>query len=304
MMDRNIGARGSTFAAILLYILALLLFDLMGLVIKHLSPRFAAAELSAYRNIFGILPSAIALWWTASWHRAGRPMKIRQWRFAFARGAIAVAAQFMFYMSLGLMAFATATTISYSNALFMVAFAVPLLGERVGWIRWSAVLVGAFGVVLVMGIGRDGFSWVALLPAGAAAFYALLGITSRLIDEDVPSPLLNVYSSLSSAVLSIALVFVLFGFSPIASWQDAGWLLLMGCFGGSAVLILVVSFRMTEQSNLAPFSYFGIPLAFVLGWLFFGETPWGDLFPGTIFIVFGGLLVIWREQRLKAARGA
>jgi drug/metabolite transporter (DMT)-like permease len=58
---------------------------------------------------------------------------------------------------------------------------------------------------------------------------------------------------------------------------------------------------MTEQSNLAPFSYFGIPLAFVLGWLFFDEMPWDDLFPGALLIAAGGLLIVWRERRLRKA---
>jgi drug/metabolite transporter (DMT)-like permease len=70
----------------------------------------------------------------------------------------------------------------------------------------------------------------------------------------------------------------------------------MGCFGGTAVLFLVVSYRMTEQSNLAPFSYFGIPLAFVMGWLFFNEAPWSTLFPGAILIAAGGLLIVFRER--------
>jgi drug/metabolite transporter (DMT)-like permease len=62
------------------------------------------------------------------------------------------------------------------------------------------------------------------------------------------------------------------------------------------VLLLVISYRMTEQSNLAAFSYFGIPMAFFFGWLFFGEAPIEDLFPGAILIVVGGVLVIWRER--------
>jgi drug/metabolite transporter (DMT)-like permease len=65
-----------------------------------------------------------------------------------------------------------------------------------------------------------------------------------------------------------------------------------------------VSYRMTEQSNLAPFSYFGIPMAFVLGWLFFDEAPWSDLFPGVLLILVGGAMVIWRERRLQAKRPA
>jgi drug/metabolite transporter (DMT)-like permease len=72
----------------------------------------------------------------------------------------------------------------------------------------------------------------------------------------------------------------------------------MGAVGGSAVLLLVSAYRMTEQSNLAPFSYFGIPLAFVMGWIVFDENPWRDLFPGSILIIAGGLMIIWRERRL------
>ena len=65
---------------------------------------------------------------------------------------------------------------------------------------------------------------------------------------------------------------------------------------GKAMLLLVISYRMTEQSNLAPFSYFGIPLSFILGWLFFNEAPWSSLFPGGILIAAGGLLIVWRER--------
>ena len=74
----------------------------------------------------------------------------------------------------------------------------------------------------------------------------------------------------------------------------------MGGFGGCAVLLLITAVRMTEQSNLAPFSYFGIPVAFVMGWVFFDEAPWRDLFPGALLIVAGGMVIIWRERRLRA----
>jgi drug/metabolite transporter (DMT)-like permease len=73
----------------------------------------------------------------------------------------------------------------------------------------------------------------------------------------------------------------------------------MGMFGGTAVLCLVVAYRMTEPSNLAPFSYFGIPMALLLGWVFFDEAPLDDLFPGALLIVAGGLMIVWRERRLR-----
>ncbi|OSQ51219.1 hypothetical protein MGEO_09130 [Marivita geojedonensis] len=289
--------------AILISVLALVLFDLMGLIIKHLSPRYSAAELSAYRNLFGLVPSLIALWMTASWREAGRPMRIRQWRLAALRGVAVTFAQFMFYLSLGIMAFATATTISYTTALFTTALAVPILRERVGWVRWSAVAVGFVGVVMILRPGSDAFSWALLLPVGASALYAFSGVTARLIDPEVPTPLFNLYSSVIAAAGSFTLAISIGGFTPVASTSDLAFIVLMGMFGGSAVLCLVVAYRMTEPSNLAPFSYFGIPIAFFLGWVFFAEAPVDDLWPGALLIVIGGLMIVFRERGLRRPKG-
>lgn len=287
--------------AIFLSLVALTLFDAMGLVIKHLSGTYSAAELSAWRNLFGLIPAIIALVAARSWHAAGRVLRIRQWKLGFMRGVIVTFAQLFFYMSLGRMEFATASTITYANALFMTALAVPVLGEQVGWVRWSAVMIGFVGVILVMQPGSDTFSFDALLPLGAACFYALAGVTARRMDDDVPSALVSLYSSVAAAFGALILALLLGGFTPVQSKADMAWIIAMGGFGGTAVLFLVISYRMTEQSNLAPFSYFGIPLAFGLGWLFFGEAPWQALFPGAFLIALGGLLIIWRERGLRKA---
>ncbi len=284
---------------ILISIAALVLFDLMGLIIKHLSPRYSAAELSAYRNAFGLLPSLIALWMTASWRRGTRSLRIRQWKLAALRGLSVTFAQLMFYLSLGIMAFATATTISYTTALFTTALSVPILRERVGWMRWLAVAIGFVGVMLILQPGGDAFTWALVLPVGASFLYAFSGVTARLIDDDVPTPLFNLHSSAFAALGSLLLALIAGGFTPVASAQDLGFIILMGLFGGSAVLCLVVAYRMTEPSNLAPFSYFGIPIAFLLGWLFFDEAPVDDLWPGAGLIVVGGLMIVYRERRLR-----
>lgn len=291
-----------TTVAILFSLLALVLFDAMGLIIKRLSSDYGAAELSAYRNLFGLIPALIALWLSADWQGSGRKMGMRQWKLAVLRGFILTFAQFFFYLSLGLLDFATATTITYANALFMVALSVFLLGEKVGMARWSAVLVGFVGVVLVVGPARDSFTSAALLPLAAAGLYALTGVTARMMDEDVPTAVINLYSSGVAAVGAVVLASLTTGFTPLAASGDLWWIFGMGAFGGCAVLALITSFRMTEQSNLAPFSYFGIPIAFLFGWLFYGEAPWRDLFPGAVLIVAGGLLIVWRERRLQQAK--
>ena len=82
--------------AVLLSLLAIVLFDLMGLIIKHLSDDYGAAELSAYRNLFGLIPSMIALWSSRQWHRKRRTVHMRQWKLACLRGVLVTFAQFLF----------------------------------------------------------------------------------------------------------------------------------------------------------------------------------------------------------------
>lgn len=291
--------RNRTTLAILYSLLALFLFDCMGLVIKLLSPRYSTAELAAYRNLFGLLPSVAALYASSDWRGSGMRWGVRQWRLALLRGVILTVAQLSLYMSLGLLNFATATTITYANALFMTALAVPFLGEKVGAARWAAVVIGFVGVILIVGPGQDAFSPAALLPLIAALMYALSGVLVRTFDPDVPTPLINFYATGAATLCALCLVPLTGGFTPMASLRDLASIGAMGVFGGTAVLFLIIAYRMTEQSNLAPFSYFGIPMAFGLGYVFFDEAPFDELFPGALLIALGGLVIVWRERTLR-----
>ena len=147
----------------------------------------------------------------------------------------------------------------------LFAAAVLLLGERVGLIRWVAVLIGFAGVVVVMGPGRETFTLASLLPLRTTALYALTEVTAWLIDEEVPSALINLYSTGFAVFGSVMLALFSRWFSPVESAFDLASIVAMGGFGGITLLLLIVSFKMTEQSNLAPFSYCGIPMEFFFG---------------------------------------
>ncbi len=110
--------------AILVMLAGILLLDLMALIIKHLSGAYGAAELSAYRNLFGMVPSLSVLWLSARWQAGGRRLRIRQWPLAWLRGGFTTLAQFLFYLSLARLEFATASTIAFSEALVITAVAV------------------------------------------------------------------------------------------------------------------------------------------------------------------------------------
>ena len=98
-------------------VLAVLMFDTMGAIVKYLSAKYPPQQLSLFRNLFGLLPSAAVLFATSAWHAAGRPWRIRQWRLGLARGGFVALAQFCFYAALGHLAFAT--TLAFAGPLII-----------------------------------------------------------------------------------------------------------------------------------------------------------------------------------------
>lgn len=287
--------------AVLIVILAIFLFDVQGALIKHMGGRYPVEQISFYRNLFGIVPNLLLLLFSAEWHRNGRSFGVGRWQLALGRGLLLVLAQLSFYTALIHMELATATTLAFAGPLFVTTLSIPLLGHKVGWVRGFAVALGFAGVVMVMRPGKDAFSLVALLPVAAAFFYALTSLSARFFDKEVPTALISIYGSLGAMAAVLALL--LYSGGPILIDNLADWLyfIAMGGVGGMAVFLLISAYRMADPSSLSPFEYFGIPFSFMLGWIFFNETPFDSLFPGVLFVVGGGLLVVWRERALSKA---
>ncbi len=286
--------------AVLTLLAAIFLFDCMGAIIKHLGASYPPQQLSMLRNLFGFLPSLILIVASKRWHAEGRQLSFPQWKTALARGGFITLAQYSFYLSLVHLPFATASAIAFAGPMFVTALSVPVLGHKVGAWRWLAVMVGFAGILMVVRPGAGVFSWYALLPLCAAFGYASSSVVVRLIDQDVPTPIINLYSQIGAFAGSTVLVLATTGFEPIGDIRDWGWILAMGMTGGSAVILMVSAYRSVQPSSLSPFEYFGIPTTFLLGWIFFGEAPFNQLVPGVFLIVGGGLLILWRERHQGA----
>lgn len=277
-------------------LVSVIFFDFQSIFARFLLADYSPMELSAYRNVLGVLPSLAFLFWAGGLQIKPGAFRIRQWRLALMRGVMVAIAQLMFYLALPLLSLATIAALMQTIPLIVVALSLPLLGERAGVWRWSAVVIGFVGAYFILRPGGDGFSPAYLLPLGAALFYAVSSITLRLFDSEASNPLLYLYSSAASAVCAILIALFTTSFSVIQSLQDVWLILLMAFSGGGGVLCLMLGFRAVPPAIVAPFSYFGLLTAFVFGWVFFGEAPVGELFPGVLFILAGGAVILWRER--------
>ncbi len=287
--------------AICAMLLAIVLYDVMGAIVKDLRADYTTQQLTEFRNLFGLVPAGILLMRSRSWIAAGRPLVIRQWPLAVLRGIIGVCAQLSFYLALIHMDLATATTLVFAGPLFVTALSWPILGHVVGWLRWGAVVLGFGGVVLVLGPNQGEVSWTAFLPVLAALGYGCTAVTAKLFDDDVPTPLVSLYYTLTALLAAVILTIWTGGFAPVIGSADWAWLAMMGCVGGLAAFFMTSANRMADPSSLSPFQYFGIPSSFLLGWMFFSEAPFDDLIPGVFLIIAGGLIIVARERQLGKA---
>ena len=221
------------------------------------------------------------------------------WKIIIFRGAVVLLAQFCFYTALTKIEFATASSLGFTSPLFVTLLSIPILSHKVGFYRIFAVCFGFLGVLAIFQPFNDVFTIWLILPVIAGFCYALSSILVRFFPDEIHSGSIQIGQQLVTALIGAVVLTAMGDFIPIETIKDAQIFLMLGLFGGIGVLSLVISYRMVEPSVLAPFEYFGIPISFILGWLFFAEAPFDILFPGVFFIVCGGIIIIYRESRNK-----
>jgi drug/metabolite transporter (DMT)-like permease len=178
----------------------------------------------------------------------------------------------------------------------MVALAAPILSEAVGWRRWSAVLVGFVGVLIMLEPWTISVHWLSLLMLAATLCYALSTVLTRLIsryDHDVATIF---WFCLTASIVSLV------GAIPDWKWPSpAGWFWLcsLGLIGGIGQILATRALRIAPASVLAPFDYSSIVFAVLFGYLWFREDPSPAVWYGLPLVIGSGLYILHRE-RLRA----
>lgn len=201
---------------------------------------------------------------------------------------------FLYLVALFNMPLANVTAINLAVPLMLTVCAAFILRERVRWRRWSAVIVGFAGVLLVVQPGATGFNWFALWALAATAAHAARDLLTRRIRSGIPS----VIVTLSTAVVVTVAASV---FSAIEGWAPLSWRQLLLLIAASAFLsggyyMVIECMRHGELSVVAPFRYTAILWALLLGYLVWGDVPNALAWTGIALLVGSGLYIFHREQ--------
>ena len=192
---------------------------------------------------------------------------------------------------------AEATVLSFTTPLFAVLLSVALLREAVGPIRWAAVLLGLGGVAIIAGLDQAEIPLLGLaLGLGAAFGGALVAIQLREMSRtEVPLTIVFWFSALGALMLSPSLL--LTG----AEHSRTDWLLLagIGVSGLACQIFLTAALRYGSVSSVIVMDYSQLIWATLFGWLFFSQLPPASTWLGAPVIIAAGLLVVWREHKLR-----
>lgn len=222
------------------------------------------------------------------------------------RGALHGAASLLFFVAVKYMPLADVFAIYFVEPFMLTALSALFLGDKVGWRRWMAIVVGFGGAMIVIQPSYEIFGLKALLPVFCAFLFSLYLFLNRAIGE-ADSPLtMQTMSGIGGTIFMAVALFVgsslgSADFTPSlpASWLGLVLLLILGTISGYAHMLVVKAFRLAPLSLLAPFQYFEIISATVLGYALFGDFPNVSKWIGIAIIVASGLFIIWRE-RLQA----
>jgi drug/metabolite transporter (DMT)-like permease len=271
--------------------LAFGLFSLMDATVKWLSASYPVPQILVCNALFALLPVAIM-----AARRGGVPqLRTRRLGLHLLRGLLGTTAGFLAFYAFSRLPLADAYAIIFATPLLITALSVPILGEAVGWRRWSAVLVGFIGVLIMLrpGVAPIGAGNLAALGAACASACAVLLVRKLSITETTAS--IAFYSNVTAVLVTGALFapsFVLPGPSDLALMATSGLI------GGTALLVLIAAYRRSPAALVAPFQYSQMLWAIVLGGLIWGDLPEPVTLLGASIVAASGLFILYRETVL------
>ncbi|MBP2298256.1 DMT family transporter [Azospirillum picis] len=283
LADRSAGRAG-----ILWMVLTTLLFVTQDATTRILAQTYPLTEVVWARFAVHMLLAGLIV---AS--RSPHLMRSRRLPLQLLRSCLLLTTTLLTTLSLHLIPFAEVQAIATAAPVLVTALSVPLLGETVGWRRWTGVLGGLAGALLIVGPASGTFHWAVALPLCAALCNALYQIATRkLKTSDSPTTTIFYTGLAGTVVCTLALPF---------NWvtpdlTGIALMLLLGTLGGISHFCLIRAYSAAPASTVAPFGYTTLVWAALYSLMLFGETLRLSTMAGTAIIVASGVYIFYREQ--------
>lgn len=282
----------------ILYVLAsTFFFNALNVAAKWLSAEYSVIEIAFFRNLFAFLPCLV-------WVAVGPGlMSLRTDRLGLHlfRGTAGLASMLLAFISLNLLPLADAVAISFATPLFLTALSVPLLGEKVGIHRWSAVVVGFVGILVMARPSGAGTGLGFITATAGALVNAVILVTVRRLGR-TESPLTIIFYQAFIATVGCTLLL------PFA-WKPpdlAGFTLFvsLGVLGVIGHFCLTQGFRYAAATVVGPFNYAGIIWATLFGFVVWSDLPTPYTITGGAIVIASGIYIFYRETRKSIAAAA
>lgn len=286
---------------VLLALAAFAMFSAMDTGVKLLGARYHVLQVAWFNSLFALLAVVAIGLARGGWHR----LRPRQWRLHFLRWGVSFGATLAIFWAYPRLPLAEAYAILFAAPLLITALSAPILGERVGWRRWAAVVVGFLGVLVILAPGGGVVSWPALVTLGGAVGHALNMLIIRKLGRQAGEEPLEAMGVVGNTLTALAC-----GLLLPAVWVTPGpadWALATatGAVGGAAFLLLSAAFRLAPAALLAPFQYSQMLYAILVGWALFADRPSGRVLIGAAIVIGSGLYVLRHERAARRiAEGA
>ena len=279
--------------AIILNLSAWVMLPIMDGFAKYLSSTLPVLQITWSRYFFTILitlPIMLVffrknLTWTD------------QPKLQLIRGLLLFCANILFFYSISIISLAKALTLAFIAPLIVTALSPFLLGEKVGFRRWAAVVTGFIGSLIVIRPGFLELNLASIAALGTGVLYGFyLIITRKLHDSD--NPLLTLLlTGIVGAVLGSIIMPTVWVSPTITEWY---MMFAIGFFASLGHLFIILSLRYADASKLAPFGYFEIVTNIIIGYYFFNHFPDSWTFLGLFIIISSGIYIFRREHKIRS----
>ena len=265
-------------------------FGTIDATVKWLSAGHSVFLITFFLSIGAMLPVAVLVSATGG----VRTLRPRSPTIVMIRAVLMLIATLTIYLAFRTLSIAETYTLIFTGPLIVTVLSVPLLGERVGWRRWLAVIAGFAGILVMLRPGVNTLGIGHLAAFTSALTFALNNIILRRSGAETSSALLA--PMIVVKAIGAGILMVVFGVADFPPWPDLGLMILCGLMYGCAHTMLIFAFRFAPAAVVAPFQYSQMVWGVIYGILIFGDWPDATMYVGALIVIGSGIYIALRER--------